>query len=69
MIEEDEMILKEQEFQGIRLSFKFGQELTPISWRRFEEAKCFVALILDTLTDASECQRYTVTSIFIYHSR
>ena len=57
MIEEDETILKAQEWQGIRLSSKVGQELTPLSWQRFEEAKYFMALILDSLTEASECQR------------
>ena len=57
MIEEDDSILKEQEWQGIRISSKVGQELTPISWQRFEETKYFVAIILDNLTEASECQR------------
>ena len=57
MIEEDENILKAQEWQGVRLSSKVGQELTPLSWQRFEEAKYFMALILDSLTEASECQR------------
>ena len=58
MLEEDETIMKEKEWQGIRLSSKAGQELTPISWRRFEDAKYFVAILLDNLTEASECQRY-----------
>ena len=57
MIEEDDSILKEKEWQGIRISSKVGQELTPISWQRFEETKYFVAIILDNLTEASECQR------------
>ena len=57
MMEKDENSLKEQERQGIRISSKIGQELTPISWQRFEEAKFFVALILDNMTEASECQR------------
>ena len=56
-MEKDENSLKEQERQGIRISSKIGQELTPISWQRFEEAKFFVALILDNMTEASECQR------------
>ena len=61
MLEEDETIMKEKEWQGIRVSSKAGQELTPISWRRFEDAKYFVAILLDNLTEASECQRYFLT--------
>ena len=57
MMEKDENTLKEQEMQGVRISYKIGQELTPISWQRFEETKFFVALILDNMTEASECQR------------
>ena len=56
-IEQDESTLKEQEWQGVRYSSKIGQELTPLSWQRFEDAKCFVALLLDNLTEASDCQR------------
>ena len=60
-MEKDENILKEQEMQGVRKSYKagnpIGQELTPLSWQRFEETKYFVALILDNMTEASECQR------------
>ena len=61
LLEEDETIMKEKEWQGIRVSSKAGQELTPISWRRFEDAKYFVAILLDNLTEASECQRYFLT--------
>ena len=58
MIEDDECWLKQQEWQGVRqVPSKVGQELTPLSWQKFEDVKCFTAVILDSLTHASNCQR------------
>ena len=61
--------IKEAELVGIRQSqvsrrkssinslSGLNQELTPRAWQRFEEAKYTIALIVDSMTTASENQR------------